>query len=230
MAQIVAYCRVSTKKQDMGLGAQQAAIARFCAEYGHEVVETFVEKETAKGADAQERRPILDAAMKRARKIKGPVVVAKLDRLSRSVAYISGLMEHKVPFIVTALGPDVDAFTLHIYAALAEKEREFISQRTKEGLAEVRKRGTWTSKSGKVCTGLGHPRIEELRGKGAVTLKADADAFAERILPTIASIQARGITTMRGIAAELERLQFKTPRGGTTWAPAQVANVLKRKQ
>jgi hypothetical protein len=86
------------------------------------------------------------------------------------------------------------------------------------------------SKAGRTCTGLGHPRIEELRGKGAVTLKADADAFAERILPTIASIQARGITTMRGIAAELERLQFKTPRGGSTWAPAQVANVLKRKQ
>jgi hypothetical protein len=145
-------------------------------------------------------------------------VVAKLDRLSRSVAYISGLMEHKVPFIVTTLGPDVDAFTLHIYAALAEKEREFISQRTKEGLAEVRKQGTWTSKSGKVCTHLGHPRIDELRGKAAVTLKADADAFAERILPTTASILARGITTMRAIAAELERLQFKTPRGGGTWA------------
>jgi DNA invertase Pin-like site-specific DNA recombinase len=81
------------------------------------------------GADDDNDRPQLAAALRSARKVKGPVVVAKLDRLSRDVHYISGLMKHRVPFIVTALGPDVDSFMLHVYAALAEKERQMISQR-----------------------------------------------------------------------------------------------------
>jgi DNA invertase Pin-like site-specific DNA recombinase len=216
MGQVVAYCRVSTKKQDMGLEAQEAAIARFCAEYGHELAGTFVEKQS--GADDEDDRPQLAAAMSKARKVKGPVVVAKLDRLSRDVHYISGLMKHKVPFVVTAFGPDVDTFMLHVYAAVAEKERAMIAQRTKEGLAVAKARGVK----------LGHPRIHELRGLGAVPLKAEANAFAERVLPIVRSIQERGITTLRGIAAELERLRIKTPKGGAGWSAQQVANLLKR--
>jgi DNA invertase Pin-like site-specific DNA recombinase len=98
--------------------------------------------ETGKGADALERRPKLNAALARARKLKGPIIVAKLDRLSRDVHFISGLMQHKTPFIVAELGADTDPFMLHIYAALAEKERRLISERTKAGLAAARKRGT----------------------------------------------------------------------------------------
>ena len=94
-----------------------------------------------KGSDALDRRPQLRAALKAAKKAKCEVAVAKLDRLSRDVAFISGLMAQRVPFIVTALGRNVDPFTLHIYAALAEQERRMISQRTIAGLQAAKTRG-----------------------------------------------------------------------------------------
>src|SRR6188472_2436556 len=85
--------------------------------------------------------PQLAAALKHAKRLKVSVCVAKLDRLSRDVAFIAGLMAQRVPFIVTALGRDVDPFTLHIYAALAEQERRMISQRTSAGLQAAKERG-----------------------------------------------------------------------------------------
>lgn len=109
------------------------ALARFAEAEGHALVETFVEVETGKGAGALDRRPA--AALRAARKHKAPVVVAKLDRLSRDVHFISGLMSHKTLFIVAELGANADPFMLHIYAALAEKERRVISQRTRDVLA-----------------------------------------------------------------------------------------------
>ena len=101
----------------------------------------FIEVETGKGSDALERRPQLAAALSEARKKRCSVVVAKLDRLSRDVHFISGLMAHRVPFLVAELGPDVDPFILHLFAALAEKERAMISVRTKAALAAAKKRG-----------------------------------------------------------------------------------------
>src|SRR6478609_8423668 len=94
-----------------------------------------------KRADALDRRPQLKAALKAAKKARCEVAVAKLDRLSRDVAFISGLMAQRVPFIVVALGRNVDPFTLHIYAALAEQERRMISERTKAGLQAAKARG-----------------------------------------------------------------------------------------
>ena len=132
----VSYIRVSTQKQGrsgLGLDAQRAAITRFAAAEDFEIVETFVEVETGKGADALDRRPQLAAAINAARRAKGRIIVAKLDRLSRDVAFICDLMAQRVPFIVTELGADADPFMLHIYAALAEKERALISARTKDG-------------------------------------------------------------------------------------------------
>ena len=108
---------------------------------GLRLVETFPEVETGKGADALDRRPKLAAALKAARKHKAPIIVAKLDRLSRDVHFISGLMTHKTPFIVAELGADADPFMLHLYAALAEKERRLISQRTKDALAAKKAQG-----------------------------------------------------------------------------------------
>jgi DNA invertase Pin-like site-specific DNA recombinase len=102
---------------------------------------TFTEVETGKGADALSQRPQLAAALKEARRQKCAVAVAKLDRLSRDVHFISGLMAHKVPFIVAELGTGVDPFMLHIYAALAEKERALISERTKAALKAAKARG-----------------------------------------------------------------------------------------
>src|SRR6516225_8072129 len=145
MGQIISYIRVSTGKQGksgLGIEAQREAIARFAAAEGREVLAEFVEVETGKGNDALSRRPKLAEALTKARKAKTPVVVAKLCRLSRDVAFISGLMAHKVPFIVAELGADADPFMLHIYAALAEKERALIADRTRAALAQKKAQGT----------------------------------------------------------------------------------------
>ena len=126
----VSYLRVSTARQGrsgLGRDAQRAAIAGFRAAEGVTLAGEYVETETGKGADALDRRPQLAAALAHARRIKGTVCVAKLDRLSRDVAFISGLMAQRVPFIVAELGNDVDPFMLHIYSALAEKERRSLS-------------------------------------------------------------------------------------------------------
>ena len=118
-----------------------AAVQRFAETEGIQIVGEHIEIETGKGADALDRRPELAAALARARKAKCPVIVAKLDRLSRDVAFISGLMAHRVPFVVAELGLDADPFMLHLYAALAEKERALISARTKAALAAKKAQG-----------------------------------------------------------------------------------------
>jgi DNA invertase Pin-like site-specific DNA recombinase len=144
MKTAIAYTRVSTGKQGrsgLGLEAQQAALARFAEAEGYQLIQTFQEIETGKGADALERRPQLAAALKLAKKHKAPVIVAKLDRLSRDVHFISGLMSHKTAFIVTELGSNVDPFMLHIHAAVAEQERRRISERTKDALAAKKAQG-----------------------------------------------------------------------------------------
>src|SRR4051812_20754636 len=120
MRPIISYLRVSTSSQGrsgLGLEAQREANARFAEAHGFTVAAEHVEVETGKGADALERRPILAAALADARKRKSPVLVSKLDRLSRDVHFISGLMAQRVPFIVAELGPEVDPFMLHVYAA-----------------------------------------------------------------------------------------------------------------
>jgi DNA invertase Pin-like site-specific DNA recombinase len=153
MSEIIAYYRVSTAKQGcsgLGLEAQRTAITAFAAANGFTIAAEFTEVETGKGADALERRPELAAALKAARRLKAPVCVSRLDRLSRDVAFISGLMAERVPFIVTALGKDVDPFMLHIYAALAEQERRMISQRTKQALQAAKARGVKLGTFGKV--------------------------------------------------------------------------------
>ena len=123
------------------LEAQRRAVASFAAAEGFIIIAEFTEVETGKGSDALDRRPELKAALKSAKKAKCEVAVAKLDRLSRDVAFIAGLMSQRVPFIVCALGRSVDPFTLHIYAALAEQERRMISQRTSAGLQAAKARG-----------------------------------------------------------------------------------------
>src|ERR1700733_6166070 len=107
MSPIVSYIRVSTGRQEksgLGIEAQRAAIARFAAAEGLEVVSEFVEGETGKGSDALDRRPRLDEALTKAKRAKAPVVVAKLCRLSRDVAFISGLMSRRGPFLVAGVG------------------------------------------------------------------------------------------------------------------------------
>src|SRR5436305_9255926 len=144
MQHAIAYYRVSTARQGrsgLGIEAQKAAVHRFAEAEAFELVGEFVEVETGKGSDALERRPQLAAALAGGRARKCPVIVAKLDRLSRDVAFIAGLMAQRVPFIVAELGVDADPFMLHLYAALAEKERRLIAERTKAALATRKAQG-----------------------------------------------------------------------------------------
>jgi DNA invertase Pin-like site-specific DNA recombinase len=218
--QAVAYLRVSTGKQaksGLGLEAQRQAISRFAEAEGIELAGEHVEVETGKGADALERRPKLSAALVQARKAKCPVLVAKLDRLSRDVHFISGLMAHRVPFVVAELGIDADPFMLHLYAALAEKERALISVRTKAALAAKKAQGVT----------LGNPRLGEAAALGVEAVKANADRFAEKVRLTIKGIKASGITTAAGIADALNTRGIKTARGGT-WHITTVRRVMDR--
>src|SRR5438067_5543761 len=168
----VAYYRVSTRQQQrsgLGIEAQRTAVQRFAEAEGFTLIAEFVEAETGKGADALDRRPQLAAALSMARKAKGSVLVSKLDRLSRDVAFISGLMAQRVPFIVAELGRDADPFMLHLYAALAEKERRLISERTKAALAAKKAQGAK----------LGNPSNLELAGSAGRTAQIEtADQFA----------------------------------------------------
>ena len=142
--------------------------------------------------------------------------MAKLDRLSRDVAFIAGLMAQRVPFVVAELGPGIDPFILHIYAALAEKERAMISARTKAALAQAKAKGAR----------LGNPRLHEVRAKGAESMKAAADRFAANVLPLIQPLRAEG-KSLRDIAKALDARGVPTVRGGT-WGATQVADILKR--
>jgi DNA invertase Pin-like site-specific DNA recombinase len=211
----IGYIRVSTQQQGrsgLGLEAQRAALERFAEAEGFDMLATLEEVETGKGADALERRPRLADALRLARKRKAPILVAKLDRLSRDVHFISGLMAQRVPFIVTELGNDVDPFMLHIYAALAEKERRVISQRTKAAMAAAKARG-------KTFGGL---------NAAGVARREEAVARAEALRPLLAELEARGMSA-RGVAEELNRRHIRTPAGGK-WHAMQVLRLRERLQ
>jgi DNA invertase Pin-like site-specific DNA recombinase len=212
MSPLVAYYRVSTQRQGrsgLGLEGQRAAIAAFAKAEGFEITAEFTEVETGKGADALERRPQLRAALKAAKKGRCEIAVAKLDRLSRDVHFISGLMAQRVPFIVTALGRSVDPFTLHIYAALAQQERRMISERTSAGLAAAKARGVKLGKFSKV-----------LAAKNA----AEAAARDQALQPILVKLADR---SANAIAAELNARAVPTPRGAT-WSAATVLRVQRR--
>jgi DNA invertase Pin-like site-specific DNA recombinase len=217
----VAYYRVSTPRQGtsgLGLDAQRDRVERFAQDHTIPIIGQEVEVETGKGSDALDRRPRLAAAMATARKAKAAVIVSKLDRLSRDVYFISGLMAQRVPFVVAELGLDTDPFMLHIYAALAEKERALISTRTKDALAQARARGMI----------LGNrTNLAEARAMAAETAREGASLRAANVMPIITQIEASGITTLRGIADELNTRRVPTARGGE-WFPSSVSNVMRR--
>lgn len=223
MARVVTYLRVSTQQQGksgLGIEAQREAVARFIAAEVCEPLGEYVEIETGKGADALERRPRLAAALAHARKAKASVLVAKLDRLSRDVHFISGLMAYRVPFIVAELGADADPFMLHVYAALAQKERDLIAERTRLALAQKKAQGAM----------LGNrTNLPEARAKAAETNRRAADAFAANVLPIIREIEASGATDYRAIAAALNARGIRTARGGQ-WHATTVRNLMLRQK
>lgn len=145
MKEILGYTRVSTSEQGksgLGLEAQKASIEAFAARNNLTVLEWFTDVKSGKRvSDTLDERPALQRALHMARESELAVVVSRLDRLSRDVYFISGLMSKKVPFYVAELGMDVEPFMLHIHAALAEKERSMISERTRAALKALKARG-----------------------------------------------------------------------------------------
>jgi DNA invertase Pin-like site-specific DNA recombinase len=221
MRKAIAYYRVSTDRQrrsGLGLEAQRAAVRRFADTEGFHLADEYVEAESGKGADALERRPQLATALATARRLKCPVIVAKLDRLSRDVAFVSGLMAQRVPFIVAELGADADPFMLHLYAALAEKERRLISERTRAALA-IRKAGG---------AKLGNPTsLRDAGANGRRVQQAEADRFADTLRSMVADLRSAGGLGFGAIAKLLNERGVRTSRGGR-WHPSNVSNLLAR--
>jgi DNA invertase Pin-like site-specific DNA recombinase len=219
----LAYTRVSTAEQGNkgnGLAAQRELIERFAKAEEFTILEWVEEVETGKGTDALTRRPKLAEVLRQARRLKAPVIVSKLDRLSRDVAFIAGLMAERVPFIVADLGPDVDPFVLHLYAALSEKERCMISVRTREALAALKRRGIK----------LGNPSHQSLcdaSRRGAHARQQAADSFARSIKPMIQGYRAQGLT-LRAAAQAMNQSGVPTYRGCGMWSATQLSRILTR--
>jgi DNA invertase Pin-like site-specific DNA recombinase len=217
-SRISSYLNLATHRSGLGIEAQRLAIGRFAEVEGLEIIAEFVEAETGKGADALDRRPQLAAALAAAKSAKCAVLGSKLDRLSRDVAFVSGLMAQRVPFIVAELGRDADPFMLHLYAALAEKERRLISERTKAALAAKKAQGT----------SLGNPKNLAAAGSiGRQALAASADAFAAGLIPIIQALQSSGATTLDALTRGLNERGVRSARGAR-WHVSSVANLLSR--
>jgi DNA invertase Pin-like site-specific DNA recombinase len=216
MKQFVLYTRVSTRRQgDSGLGldAQKRDIDLYLSTYAeipYEIVGEFQDIES--GANGE--RPELWKAINLAEKTGATLLVAKLDRLSRKVSFISGLMDRKRLNLVVATMPHADKFQLHIYAALAEQEREFISIRTKAALKEAKAKGVK----------LGGNRVNIDSANEAA--RAVADTHAAKVMDTIRPLRDAG-RTLQQIADTLNRTGVATSRGGK-WYATTVKNVLSR--
>jgi len=220
----VAYFRVSTDKQGrsgLGLEAQQAAVAGFLRPSDKLLDPPFIEVESGRKAD----RPQLAAAIARCRKTGATLVIAKLDRLARRVAFVANLMEAGVSFVAADM-PNADPFMLHVYAAVAEEEARAISRRTKAALAAAKARGK--SLGGK-RPGQ-HPPTVEVAKRGAEAAssvrKAAADRAAHSVLPRIEELRAQG-ASLGQIADRLLKEGVRTPRGGA-WTATAVRRVLQR--
>jgi len=211
MTPIIAYVRVSKERQGrsgLGIEAQHAEIARYIAERGHSLAAAYVEVETGKGFDALAKRPRLREALAHAKRLDCPVVVAKLDRLSRNVAFVAGLMERRVRFLVAAM-PNADPLMLHVYAAFAEDERRRIAERTKAALAAAKARGKK----------LGSPDI-------GTRNKAKAETRAKALRATVEPWAIKGVSASE-IARRLNAAKTPTPQG-KRWHPISVTRLLQR--
>ena len=214
----VSYLRVSTARQGasgLGLEAQRAAVAGYLNGGDWNLIQEVVEVESGKRND----RPALADALRLCRKHRATLVIAKLDRLARNVAFISNLMESGVEFVAVDM-PQANKFVVHILAAVAEQEAEAISKRTKAALAAAKARGTQ----------LGGRRVSlerwaEIRSDASLARMRQSEKRAADLLPAIRSIQTEGAKSLRQIAAGLNERNIVTPRGGD-WSAVQVQRVL----
>jgi DNA invertase Pin-like site-specific DNA recombinase len=205
----IAYFRVSTDKQGksgLGLEAQRKAVLDYLDGGRWSLVQEFVEVESGK----HNERPQLTAALAACKKHKAKLVIAKLDRLSRNLAFIAALMESGVEFVAVD-NPHATKLTVHILAAVAEHEREMISERTRAALRAAKARGTR----------LGNPQLAKAAKRGTAAVRANARRFAANVLPIIEEIERAGVTSHNAIAAKLNER-------GTRLGNPQLAKAAKR--
>ena len=216
MTAFVAYLRVSTQKQGesgLGLDAQRESVRRFLGT-NDVLLATFTEVESGKNCN----RPQLKSAIDRCRLTGATLLVAKWDRLSRNVAFLSRLMESDVP-LLAADNPHATRFTLHILAAVAEHEADAISKRTKAALAAAKARGK------KLGGWRGRHLTRAERRLGTSVRVAEAKARAAQVAPVIDELQNSGARTLQALASGLNERGILAPRGGR-WAASQVRATL----
>ena len=215
MKQFIKYYRVSTRSQadsGLGLSAQQRDIDLYLSTYAEmpwEVIAEFTDVQSGK----DDNRPELQEAMTLAEETGATLLIAKLDRISRRVSFISAIMERKRLNLIVATMPNADKFQLHIYAALAEQEREFISLRTKQALAPLKGTGKLGGNRGNI-------------DKANEAARALADTHAAKVMDTVRPLKEAG-RTLQQIADTLNKTGVTTARGGK-WHPTTVKNVLAR--
>lgn len=232
--QFVAYLRVSREKQGatgLGIDAQRADVERHVTAHAGRVVREFVEVESGKKSD----RPKLIEALAYAKATGSTLVIAKLDRLARNVAFVANLMESGVDFVCCD-NPHATRLTIHILAAVAEDERERIVSRTKAALGAIKRKieqgQVHVSRAGRTVTRLGNPMgSATFSGAGnrqaVAALKTAARARAIEVLPIIEAIKADGARTLQQIADEMNARGILTARQGR-WHPASISNILER--
>jgi len=212
----VTYLRVSTDKQGiagLGMEAQRKAVEDLAAARGAEILAEFSEVESGSKDD----RPELMAALELCRKEKAALLVAKVDRLGRSVAQIAVLLESEVEIAIADM-PMADRFNVHIIAAVAELEKVKISERTTAALAALKAKGKK----------LGSKNIRAVAAAGRAARTVKANENAENVYPVIERIKSFGVTSLRGIAKELTERKIETPSGRPVWHPQQVKLIIER--
>jgi DNA invertase Pin-like site-specific DNA recombinase len=219
---IVSYLRVSTERSQgangLGIDSQRATVADFCQRGGFTLAKEFVEVESGRN----DERTVLAKALAHARRIGATLLVAKLDRLSRSVRFIATVLDAGVEFRACDV-PDASRLLLHILSAVAEAEACAISARTKAALKAARERGTLLGAQNPECRNLGDSTGRG-RAAGQMANRSKAIAAYADVLPTIMVLRSEGLS-LRAIA---ERLNVEYPRERGFWQATQVKRVLER--
>ena len=207
---LVSYLRVSTARQGasgLGLEAQRQAVADYAARSGATLAAEHIEVESGRLKD----RPVLNEALAACRRLKGKLVIAKLDRLARNVHFVSGLTETGVGFVACDM-PEATPFIIHVMASVAQLEREQIAERTKAALAAAKARGVRLGVHGAVL---------------AAAHKAEAEAFAQTLASPVAEARRSGAGTLMDIATALNRRGLRT-REDAAWSPGTVSRLVRR--
>jgi DNA invertase Pin-like site-specific DNA recombinase len=222
MCRVVAYYRVSTEAQGrsgLGLEAQREAVEGLCRQRCWQILAEFTEVESGKRND----RPELGAALKRAKVTGARLVIAKLDRLSRNVAFLAALQESGAKFTAADM-PEADEFTVHILAAVAQRERKLISERTTAALAAAKARGVKLGNPNGAA-----PIRRAAKGTTAAlsAVRRNASTRAEEYAEILADIRLTGAISLSAMARELNARGILTARGGR-WHASSVRNLVAR--